>query len=61
MLKWIALTEDELKLVTDHMGYNEESLVDMLHYSHNNTARENAAYRDELTLTRGVKNKLESA
>lgn len=61
MIKWIALTEDQLKLVVLQMRANEECLVDILQYPQNLSPEEKREYHSELVLTHDVMDKLESA
>jgi len=61
MMKWIALTEQELELVQIQMKMNEESLDDLLQYPEQSTNEQNHEYYDELIVTHDVLTKLETA
>jgi hypothetical protein len=60
-MKWIALTDAELELVTAMMELNEESLADLLHYPDHLTPKEENEYLKEQAATLEILKKLLSA
>jgi hypothetical protein len=60
-MKWIALTEHQLEIVSSLLKANEESLVDLLNYPMHNTDQENAEFAEELTATLDVLEKVQTA
>lgn len=61
MTKWIALTEYQCEIIAALLKSNEESLVDMLHFSMNNTDQENAEFEQELIATLNALEKIQHA